>query len=223
MTLTGIHNSIYRLEATPRGSGGEGDVYHAYTNVKIAKIYKPGMLTSEFEEKLEIMIKHPPNESVLSQVAWPLEVVYDDNGRCCGFIMPKLNINAELVEVYKYPSTAPITAQQKISIPVKIMDDVVSFSCGEYHTVAITSDGKLWVWRNNEYGQLGDGTTVNRLYPAWIMDNVIDVVAGDAYTMAIKHDGTLWAWGSNENGQLGDGTMKKRLTPVKIMDNMILL
>ncbi|MDR2571691.1 MAG: hypothetical protein LBD23_15550 [Oscillospiraceae bacterium] len=118
--MKGLHGVRYRLDTAPIGSGGEGDVYRAYTNIKIAKIYKPGTLTPELEEKLEIMIKHPPNESVLSQVAWPLDLVYDDNGKCYGFIMPELKINAELGEIYKYPSTAPITAQQKISIAKNI-------------------------------------------------------------------------------------------------------
>ncbi|MDR2571692.1 MAG: hypothetical protein LBD23_15555 [Oscillospiraceae bacterium] len=121
MTLSGLNKTSYTVDSTSIGSGGEGDIYRAYTlDVKVVKIYKPGMLTTELEKKLKIMIEHPPSESVLSQVAWPLDMVYDDKGRCCGFIMPELTIDAELGEIYKYPSTITISAQQKISIAKNI-------------------------------------------------------------------------------------------------------
>ena len=119
MTATGKNGIKYRLDTTPIGSGGEGDIFHAYIT-KVAKIYKPGAVTSELEKKLEIMIDSPPNESVLTQVAWPLDMVYDESGSCMGFIMPELNINAELSDIYKYPSALPISVHQKINIAQNI-------------------------------------------------------------------------------------------------------
>ena len=108
---------------------------------------------------------------------------------------------------------------------VKIMDDVMSVSTGFSHNMAIKTDGSLWAWGSNTSGQLGDGTTEDRLTPVKIMDNVASVSAGFSnmvftYTMATKTDGSLWAWGSNGSGQLGDGTTEDRLSPVKIMDNV---
>jgi alpha-tubulin suppressor-like RCC1 family protein len=119
MTVTGINGISYRLDTSPIGSGGEGNVYLAFIT-KVAKIYKPDMSVQELEEKLKIMIERPPNASVLSQVAWPLDIAYDEKGQCCGFVMPELQINTELSEVYKYPSTLPITAQQKVNIAQNI-------------------------------------------------------------------------------------------------------
>jgi alpha-tubulin suppressor-like RCC1 family protein len=120
MTLSGLTGTTYTLDPSPVGSGGEGDVYRAYADVKIAKIYKADAFTAELEEKLKVMISHPPNESVLSQVAWPLDLLYDDKGKCSGFIMSELEINAELGEIYKYPSTTSISAQQKVNIAKNI-------------------------------------------------------------------------------------------------------
>jgi serine/threonine protein kinase len=57
---------------------------------------------------------------VLSQVAWPLDVVYDSNNKFCGFVMPELNINDELGEIYKYPSSLSISMQQKLIIAENI-------------------------------------------------------------------------------------------------------
>jgi len=115
MTLSGLTGTTYSLDSAPIGSGAGGDIYRALI-VKVAKKYKVGMLTQELEEKLRVMIARPPSEAVLSQVAWPLDMIYDDKWQCCGFIMPDLKINTELGEIYKYPSTLPISAKQKIEI-----------------------------------------------------------------------------------------------------------
>ena len=121
MNLTGINGTTYTLDQKPIGSGGEGDVFHAHIiTTRIAKIYKPGVLAQELENKLKIMIEHPPDKSVLSQVAWPLDLIYSDNTQCKGFIMSELSINAELSEIYKYPSTLPISVHQKINIAQNI-------------------------------------------------------------------------------------------------------
>ena len=90
--------------------------------------------------------------------------------------------------------------------PERFMENVASFSRGDGHNMAIRTDGTLWGWGGNWYGQLGDGTTTSRQAPVLIMDDVATVVAGRANTFAIRTDGSLWAWGNNENGQIGDGT-----------------
>ncbi|HOZ52025.1 MAG TPA: hypothetical protein PLU17_09220, partial [Chitinophagaceae bacterium] len=89
---------------------------------------------------------------------------------------------------------------------------------GEKHTLAVKSDGTLWAWGNNDYGQLGDGTTTNRLSPVQI-GNANDwqtIATGYNHNLAIKTNGTLWAWGNNGNGQLGDGTTSQHLFPIQI-------
>ena len=104
MNMTGMNGTTYRLGTTPVGSGGEGDIYGVSGTDQVAKIYRDGFLTRELEAKLRVMIEFPPNAFVLSQVAWPLDLAFDDKGQCRGFIMPKLGITHELGEIYKYPS-----------------------------------------------------------------------------------------------------------------------
>ena len=95
--------------------------------------------------------------------------------------------------------------------PVQIYTDDtnwVSIAAGDYHTIALKSDGTLWAWGLNGNGQLGDGTTLYRYTPVQIGTdtNWVSIAAGGWHTVGLKSDGTLWAWGGNGYGQLGDGT-----------------
>ena len=73
------------------------------------------------------------------------------------------------------------------------------------HSAAVLSDGSLWMWGSNEYGQLGNGTTTDAPAPIKVMSNVSRVEASEHHTFAITTDGGLWAWGRNLHGQLGNG------------------
>ena len=84
-------------------------------------------------------------------------------------------------------------------------------------TAAIKTDGTLWTWGGNAYGQLGDNTITPRSSPVQTVafgTNWKQVSAG-YNCAAIKTDGTLWTWGSNDWGQLGDNTITKRSSPVQ--------
>jgi alpha-tubulin suppressor-like RCC1 family protein len=104
--------------------------------------------------------------------------------------------------------------------PVRIMDDVAAVSTGYNHTMVIRTDGSLWAWGYNNWGQLGDGTMENQSTPVRIMEDVAAVSVGTRHTVAVKTDGSLWVWGHNYFGQLGDSTLIDRHTPVRIMDNI---
>ena len=84
--------------------------------------------------------------------------------------------------------------------------------------MAIGIDGGLSGWGYNGNGQLGDGTTVDRLTPIKVNVPPVKFVAcGQNYfTMAIGIDGGLSGWGFNGNGQLGNGTTTSSLTPIKV-------
>ncbi|MED1861450.1 S-layer homology domain-containing protein [Brevibacillus reuszeri] len=100
---------------------------------------------------------------------------------------------------------------------------------GDGHTVALKSDGTVWAWGDNGYGQLGIGTFDNGSSVPMQVSNLSDVVAIAAaggrsflktgHTVALKSDGTVWTWGHNENGQLGIGTFDKGSTvPVQVQN-----
>ena len=88
---------------------------------------------------------------------------------------------------------------------------------GSYHTAAIKTDGTLWTWGNNDYGQLGTNDTAHRSTPVTTFaggTNWKSVTGGSYHTAAIKTDGTLWTWGYNGSGALGTNDSTNRNTPV---------
>jgi alpha-tubulin suppressor-like RCC1 family protein len=87
-----------------------------------------------------------------------------------------------------------------------------------YHTMAIKTNGTLWSWGVNFFGNIGDGTTITRSSPVQIGTRTDwkDAFAGTEFSMAIRNDGTLWSWGTNTNGQLGIGDTISRSSPVQV-------
>ena len=87
------------------------------------------------------------------------------------------------------------------------------------HTIAIKTDGSLWAWGQNNFGQLGLDDTTSRNEPTQIgtaTDWESMATNDSGHTLAIKADGSLWAWGENGSRQLGDGTTTQRNAPVRI-------
>ena len=96
----------------------------------------------------------------------------------------------------------------------------IGLSAGDRFTIALKSDGTVWAWGDNSYGQLGDGTNTNRNEPEQVpgLNNVIAISAGSSHSTALKNDGTVWAWGKNNSGQLGDGTWINKNEPVQVIN-----
>lgn len=111
-----------------------------------------------------------------------------------------------------------------IEYPEKVMDGVKSVSINNGMFAIIKNDNSLWMWGFNECGQLGDGTTTDKLQPIHVLNNVnivgvSRIVSSDstyAVSTAIKNDGSLWMWGSNELHQINSTSQMKIKTPLKI-------
>jgi alpha-tubulin suppressor-like RCC1 family protein len=93
----------------------------------------------------------------------------------------------------------------------------VTIAAGERHTCAILDDGSVSCWGRNNYGGLGDGTTINRNTTTQTSSlgtdrTAVAITAGAHHTCAILDDGSVSCWGYNEYGQLGDGTTTNRNT-----------
>lgn len=89
---------------------------------------------------------------------------------------------------------------------------------------AYVAGGFVYTWGINEYGQLGDGTTVQRNTPDKVkgaggtsfLTDIVEITGGEWSMAALREDGTVWTWGRNNYGQLGNGTYTDSLTPVQV-------
>ena len=73
------------------------------------------------------------------------------------------------------------------------------------HTLVLRADGTVWATGLNSSGQLGDGTTINRivLTQAPGLSDVVAFAAGGSHSLALLRNGTVMAWGANTNLQCG--------------------
>lgn len=99
---------------------------------------------------------------------------------------------------------------------------------GMSHTLALLENGTVASWGSNQFGNLGNNTTINRSRPVQVcavgatdcgahpLQGVASVSAGGNHSLALLTDGTVVSWGYNVGGELGDGTTATRTTPVKV-------
>lgn len=95
-------------------------------------------------------------------------------------------------------SVQPVSSLQSI-----LITDV---SCGESHTVALSTEGEVYTWGGGQLGQLGHGDFLRQSLPIKVTnfeDRICQISCGKRHTAAVSQEGFLYTWGSNEYGQLG--------------------
>ncbi|MEM7130102.1 MAG: RCC1 repeat-containing protein [Chloroflexota bacterium] len=108
------------------------------------------------------------------------------------------------------------------SIPVDVAhidEDIVSISVGNKNTCLLTSSGKVKCWGINNYGQIGDGTFMNRNEPVDVAadeDEFKAVAAGELHTCALTTIGDVKCWGASFHGELGASTPISSPLPIQI-------
>ncbi len=94
----------------------------------------------------------------------------------------------------------------------------ISAGIGSRFTCAVTVSGEAFCWGDNSFGQLGDGTTTNRLTPTAVAGsiNFASITTGGSHTCGVTPDNVGYCWGSNASGALGDGGTTDWRTPFPI-------
>jgi alpha-tubulin suppressor-like RCC1 family protein len=130
----------------------------------------------------------------------------------------KVNMKIKQLNIWFYIFIASLLISGCKSIQI-----TPSISAGIAHTCFLNSEGVVKCWGNNKYGQLGDGTTINRFTPTQVVgltDKVVAISAGGYHTCALTTDGKVKCWGGNDangGGRLGDGTTTQQSRPVNVI------
>jgi hypothetical protein len=117
-------------------------------------------------------------------------------------------------------SFAQSAAQAGVAAPT-VPFDPVSIVAGKDHACALTSVGRIKCWGRNDFGQLGDGSYLNRTTPVEVTalgGTPIAIYAGGFNTCALLSGGVLRCWGDNSNGQLGaNSVVTSSVSPVQVI------
>lgn len=96
-------------------------------------------------------------------------------------------------------------------------DAPTGLTLGWLHSCEFEGPGSARCTGYNRYGQIGDGSTTDRLLPVSVgLTGVQSMSGGFTHTCAAKSDGTLYCWGDNRVGALGDGTRTNRSAPTQV-------
>lgn len=101
-------------------------------------------------------------------------------------------------------STRP-AAIESLCAPRVIVSQV---ACGHAHSLALTTDGAVYAWGNNELGQAGVSPSISNLGQPQVVESlvkkkVLQVACGGHHNLALTESGRVFSWGSNRYGQLG--------------------
>ena len=115
-------------------------------------------------------------------------------------------------------STTNSSTPVLVSLPSGVTPKAITASQGTGY--AIGSDGHLYAWGDNFYGELGNGSTTNSSTPVLVSlpSGVTPkaIAGGCVFGLAIVSDGHIYSWGLNTNGALGNGSTTNSSTPVVV-------
>ncbi|MBS4177648.1 Ig-like domain-containing protein [Lederbergia citrea] len=101
------------------------------------------------------------------------------------------------------------TSPAELETPAKVknLTKVVSIGAGRFHSLAVKSDGTVWAWGYNNWGQIGNGRNGfgNILLPTKVLltTKAKKVSGGTYHSLAVAADDSAYSWGYNDKGQLG--------------------
>ena len=105
-------------------------------------------------------------------------------------------------QVYSWGSTLPPTP----TLVPGITGVATALGGGAMSGYAVTSDGRVWAWGDDRYGQLGDGLTTaeyTTAIPVAGLPPIVSVAAGEYHAVALDANGNVWGWGDNVDGEIG--------------------
>ncbi|MEQ1748808.1 MAG: choice-of-anchor D domain-containing protein [Prosthecobacter sp.] len=136
------------------------------------------------------------------------------------------NGDGQLGEISLTQRTTPLAVNMSNGTSALFGKTVRAIAAGGSHSLALCSDGTLAAWGKNNYGQLGNSSTLSRTTPVTVNrtsgtsalfgKTVTAISAGEHYTLALCSDGLVAAWGNGFSGQLGNNQSAQYNVPVAV-------
>lgn len=137
----------------------------------------------------------------------------DGTARCWG-----RNGDGRLGNGSRAPSLEPVVVRGPSGLSELI--DITDIACGDLHSCAVISSGRVRCWGGNVVGQLGDDSTTDRTSSTVVLgiDDASAVAAGESHTCAIHgSDNRVSCWGNGFRGQLGHDSDEDSSIPVAVL------
>lgn len=137
-----------------------------------------------------------------------------------------LNGYGELGDGTNFKKTSPVDITANFGLGPN--EFITYIGTGDMHSMALTSEGRVFTWGYNSYGNLGDGTQAHQFYPVDITDRFnffndeypLFIDGGSVHTVLVTTSGRVFTFGWGSQGQLGNGSsVMYQLSPLDITNN----
>ena len=119
----------------------------------------------------------------------------------------------------------PQTARS-IAARVTLVPQSQQIVVGAHHSCALTLQGEVWCWGDNQYAQITPEPSLQGVQPQKVSNLPSDVVmisAGQNHTCALTKQGQLWCWGDNSKNQISQSDAQNTASPQQVFNNQTVI
>lgn len=214
-SYTTYHSTFSVGAITDRGDGAQ-EVTSVGTVNEVAARDPSQMLDSQSYTQKQVLSQQVPKASVSASGVYKTCAIVSGELYCWGANNSSSvgePVNGQLGDGTTINSNSPVKVDQSTGLAGKTIVAVVS---AQYHNCALTQDGKVFCWGNNDYGQLGDGKSGGyESKPVEVigLDNkTVTAIGASGNTSCAIASGTIYCWGDNSSGTVGAGSTQSIYT-----------